>query len=213
MTGSNDPTRSPGPDEQDRAQWRTWSSAVTQPAVDEALRDVWRDVAQQITERAPTCWTSGKCCNFQAYGHRLYVTGLEVAWVLAQLRGASSDDVTTTASSPQSSETQQRVVSLPMSGAVTAADGAAPSLPPPPTDPDTIDLQASCVFQVAKLCSIHAVRPLGCRVFFCQQGTEQWQQDLYEHAMNRLRTLHETHALPYRYMEWRAALREAISVI
>jgi hypothetical protein len=50
-------------------------------------------------------------------------------------------------------------------------------------------------------------------VFFCQQGTEQWQQDLYEHAMTRLRSLHETHALPYRYMEWRAALREAISVI
>ena len=210
--GANDPTRSPEPDEQDRAQWRTWSQAVTQQGVDEALRDGWRDVAQQITERAPTCWTSGKCCNFQAYGHRLYVTGLEVAWVLAQLRGATSSNDAAT-SSPQSSATQQRVVSLPMSGSMASAGGAAPSLPPPPTDPDTIDLQASCVFQVAKLCSIHAVRPLGCRVFFCQQGTEQWQQDLYEHAMNRLRALHETHALPYRYMEWRAALREAISVI
>ena len=182
-----------------------------QQPIDEALREVWSDVAQQITRRAPTCWTSGKCCNFQAYGHRLYVTGLEVAWVLAQLRAAASDDLPT--SSPQASASQQRVVSLPMSGARVTRDGTAPSLPPAPTNPDTIDLQAPCVFQVAKLCSIHAVRPLGCRVFFCQQGTEQWQNDLYEHAMTRLRSLHETHALPYRYMEWRAALREAISVI
>ncbi len=34
----------------------------------------------------PTCLASGRCCHFEAFGHRLYVTGLETAIVLARFR-------------------------------------------------------------------------------------------------------------------------------
>jgi hypothetical protein len=50
---------------------------------------------------------------------------------------------------------------------------------------------------------------MGCRVFFCQEGTQGWQQELYEQFLAELRRMHEDRGLPYRYMEWRAGLREA----
>jgi Fe-S-cluster containining protein len=70
-------------------------------------------------------------------------------------------------------------------------------------------LPASCVYQIDKLCSIHTIRPMGCRVFFCQEGTSEWQHELYESFLTRLRTLHDELKIPYRYMEWRAGLRDA----
>ena len=149
----------------DAALWRGWFDAAARAEVDAALRALYADLDAAVTARGPTCWLSGKCCNFDAYGHRLYVTALEVAWVLLQV-GPRAD------AQPQAS-----------------GDG--------------------CVFQVGKMCGVHAVRPLGCRVFFCEQGTQQWQQDLYESMLARLRTLHDGHGVEYRYLEWRAGLTAA----
>ena len=63
-----------------------------------------------------------------------------------------------------------------------------------------------CPFQINKLCSVHAIRPFGCRIFFCDASSTQWQQDLYERLHTRLRTLHDDLAVPYHYVEWRYAL-------
>jgi len=85
----------------------------------------------------------------------------------------------------------------------------------PPADKpasDTLSLTQlpdACRYQVDGLCSTHDVRPLGCRVYFCQAGTEAWQQDVYEAFLNRLIELHKSHGLDYRYMEWRGGLIEA----
>jgi Fe-S-cluster containining protein len=148
------------------AMWDAWRAAVRRPAVDDAVRDLYARLDGAVQQRGPTCWISGRCCNFNAYGHRLYVTGLEIAWVLQQ-------------------------VDLP---AAATGDDA---------------LKTACPFQVNNLCSIHAVRPLGCRIYFCQEGTQDWQHEVYERFLTDLRALHDEHALPYRYMEWRAGLAEA----
>lgn len=132
----------------------------------QAIRGVYDRLDAAVRARGPVCWSSGKCCNFEAYGHRLYVTGLEIAWVLGEV----------------------------------PARPAASSIEP----------RGGCPFQIEKLCSIHAVRPLGCRVFFCQQGTQAWQQEVYEKFLGEVRQLHEQRELPYQYMEWRAGLREAM---
>jgi Fe-S-cluster containining protein len=73
-----------------------------------------------------------------------------------------------------------------------------------------VDLKAACPFQVDGLCSTHAIRPLGCRVYFCQAGTQDWQQDLYEKFQQQLVQLHKDHDIDYAYMEWRAGLAQAI---
>ena len=74
-------------------------------------------------------------------------------------------------------------------------------------------LDNPCAFQVNGMCGIHTIRPLGCRIFFCQEGTQDWQQDVYEQFQQRIRRLHDEHELPYRYMEWRAGLIEAAGAI
>lgn len=159
-------------DGEDVRLWQAWREAAREPVIDDALRMLYADLDAAVAERGPTCWTSGRCCKFDSFGHRLYVTGLEIAWFLSQ---------------------------------------APPIEPPAPTGLPILGsepLADACPYQIDGLCSTHTIRPLGCRVFFCQQGTEAWQQALYEQFLARLRTVHDDHALPYRYMEWRAGLHE-----
>lgn len=85
----------------------------------------------------------------------------------------------------------------------------APSSPPARLPQLTIaDARArgGCPFQTANLCGIHAIRPLGCRVYFCDRSAQLWQQELYESALARLRALHDAHGIPYRFAEWRSLL-------
>lgn len=177
-------TRTTTTEPDDRTLWRLWRQAAVKPELDGAIVALYDQLDAAIRARGPTCWTSGKCCNFDAYGHRLYVTGLEIAWVLWRTQG------TTPQHEPKHADNR----SLPI-------------LTPSPPRP----LTPSCPYQLDKLCSIHAHRPMGCRVFFCQSGTEEWQRELYETFLARLRALHETHGVPYRYMEWRAGLIAAQS--
>ena len=62
-----------------------WAGAAWDPRIDAALRAMHDEVAAEVATRRPTCLPSGRCCRFEEYGHRLYVTGIEAAWCL---RGA-----------------------------------------------------------------------------------------------------------------------------
>ena len=142
--------------------------------MDAALRDLYQRVDTQIAQRGPTCWASGKCCKFDEFGHRLYVTGLEIAWFLQQVDQRPDGDA------------------LPADVKLRL-----------PVEAQT---PGACPYQRDGLCSTHTVRPLGCRIFFCQKGTEDWQQDLYEQFLTQLRTMHDERGLEYRYMDWIAGL-------
>jgi len=152
--------------------WSTWRRAVLEPVIDQAIMRTYDKLDTAVAERHPTCWISGRCCDFDSFGHRLYVTGLEIAWVL------------------------KRVDALALGSPATPGSANAP-----------------CIYQQEKRCTIHEVRPLGCRLFFCQEGTQDWQQEVYEQFMQELRRLHEEHDLPYRYMEWRVGLSEARAAV
>lgn len=175
--------------------WPLWHDAARRPAVDAAIRTLYARLDADVAARGPTCWVSGKCCNFDAFGHRLYVTALEIAWFLQQV--APSPGVDRQAGRDATSVGGRADATLPL-----------PQLAAGPAEPDA-PLPAACVYQVDGLCTTHVMRPLGCRIFFCQQGTEHWQNELYEQYLSELRTLHERHGLPYRYLEWRAGLVEA----
>ena len=66
---------------------------------------------------------------------------------------------------------------------------------------------ASCPFQQDKLCTVHSIRPLGCRIFFCDQTATDWQQDQYARLHSELKRLHNELEIPYFYVEWRDALQ------
>ena len=63
-----------------------WHRAAASSAIDAALRGVYEVVADAVNARRPVCIASGRCCHFEAHGHRLYVTGLEAAWCVRSLR-------------------------------------------------------------------------------------------------------------------------------
>lgn len=157
----------------DQDLWPLWFAAIDdgETGVDAAIARLYEQLDAAIAAKGPTCWQSGKCCHFDAYGHRLYVTGLEIA----------------------------RFVRLAPERA-SAKQGALPVLG---------QGDAACPWQVDNACTAHGVRPMGCRIFFCQRGTEAWQQDLYEQYLRQLRELHAEHGLEYRYMEWLGGLAEA----
>ena len=154
-----------------------WTAAIRRAPVVESLEALYRDVAARIEARGPACWASGRCCNFARAGHCLYATGLETAYTLAQChRSRGVRDFDAT--------------TLPLTRAVVDAALA----------------RGGCPFQVANLCGVHAIRPLGCRVYFCDRSAQEWQRELYEQAMAQLRALHDQHAIEYRYGEWREML-------
>ncbi|MEO0475571.1 MAG: hypothetical protein AAF085_06325 [Planctomycetota bacterium] len=152
--------------------WPLWYEAAAREVIDHAIRGLYDELGLAVAERRPVCNASGRCCRFEEYGHRLYVTGLEIAWFLSRLSGREADSGSD--------------ISLKQAGS-----------------------SPNCPYQINGLCSTHEIRPLGCRVYFCEEGTEAWQQDTTERFLNQLKALHAEHDLPYAYMEWRAGLAEA----
>lgn len=136
--------------------------------VRQAVQQVYDDVRQAIDARGPICAASGRCCRFEDYGHRLYVTTAELATFIHELPEALA---------PEPSQ------------ALSGWNGQ------------------GCCFQIANRCSVHAIRPFGCRMFYCDASAEQWQQENYAHFHTRLKQLHERLDVPYFYLEWRQALR------
>lgn len=63
-----------------------------------------------------------------------------------------------------------------------------------------------CPFQAANICGVHSVKPVGCRVYFCDRSAHDWQARLSEHALAQVRAIHDHRCIPYRYGEWRAML-------
>jgi len=50
--------------------------------VGEAMRTFYVEADRRIAALPHTCWNKGKCCRFDQFGHRLYVTTLEAAYFL-----------------------------------------------------------------------------------------------------------------------------------
>lgn len=64
----------------------------------------------------------------------------------------------------------------------------------------------TCAFLSANLCGAHTIKPLGCRVYFCDRSAQDWQQDLCERMLARVREAHDRTGAAYLYGEWRALL-------
>ena len=70
--------------ESDAQLAEAWIRAARSAPVVAELLAVFSDVAVQVEARGPACWASGRCCNFEQAGHRLYVTGLEAAFTVIE---------------------------------------------------------------------------------------------------------------------------------
>jgi hypothetical protein len=147
---------------------RAVTDAAARPQVRDAVLRIYDELQREIDARQPLCSASGRCCNFDRYGHRLYVTTMELATFVHQMAEAG----------------------------MTIPDAADP---------------ATCPLQLSRLCSVHSIRPFGCRVFFCDPSATQWQNDQYQQCHARLKRLHDDLDVRYFYVEWREALRAVCS--
>jgi Fe-S-cluster containining protein len=157
-----------------------WLAAAEEPGIVSALESIYTSIAREVERRGPACWASGRCCGFEKAGHRLYVTGLEAAYTVSRLPRRPAPG------------------SLPQLG-----DRAAPLTPGSLAGAGA---GGTCPFLAGHLCGAHAMRPLGCRVYFCDRSAQEWQRDLSERMLAMVRTIHDGHRIEYRYGEWRSML-------
>lgn len=148
------------------SQVEAWMRHAVTSAGNE-LEAIYKDLAGEITARSPRCSASGRCCRFESYGHRLYVTGFEAAYLWTRLSDADR----------------------PSEAGVKESRAA-----------------GGCPFQPERLCTVHAIRPMGCRMFFCDETARDWQEATYERYQSRIRALHDRLGIAYIYAEWRALL-------
>ena len=59
--------------------------AAGRPEVRHSVARVYDDLQKAIDQRKPVCNTSGRCCRFEEFGHRLYVTTIELATFVYEL--------------------------------------------------------------------------------------------------------------------------------
>ena len=156
-----------------------WFAAAADANVRDAIEAVHQRIEKEVQTHTPRCEQSGRCCHFEAYGHRLYVTGLEAALTVIGARNSLLAD----------KPAPQGPTGAGHSGADTSVD---------------------CPFQINTTCGVHADRPSGCRVYFCDPVWAPRMNDVAEMAVAAMRAIHERFAIPYRYMEWRAGLAEAL---
>ena len=154
------------------------------PGISAAVAEILAAVDVDVAARRPVCRASGRCCKFEEYGHRLYVTGVEMmhfagVHVNGEIKNLKSEI------------SNGSVVSLPQFFATAEPKG--------------------CPYQIEGLCTAREARPLGCRIYFCDENAQAWQNEVYEKYHGQLRAVHERFGVPYRYMEWRAALQEMMA--
>lgn len=145
-----------------------------------SLEDIYHQLDEDIAGRKPTCVASGRCCKFETWGHRLYVSTLELAYF-------------------------ERVTQSEQSAAHDTDAGTAITFPLPLYTHDK-GFSPGCPWQIDGLCTARAARPLGCRIYFCDATAATWMHERYEHYHQSIMALHEQFQIPYRYMEWRYAL-------
>jgi hypothetical protein len=66
-----------------------------------------------------------------------------------------------------------------------------------------------CPYQQGGVCAARAARPAGCRIFFCDPASQDWQPTQTEEVLRELAAIGERFDIPYAYVEWTDALRLA----
>ncbi len=153
-------------------------AAAKRPDVINAMREFYERADHVIAEKKATCWNKGDCCRFGEYGHRLYVTALEVAYYLAI--GHEQD-------TPYS----------PLLGNDSATF----------TVLNNLDSADACPHAHDHRCHARERRPLGCRIFYCDPQAQNWQGPMTEESLAELRGMHDFLNVPYFYSDWMTVLK------
>jgi Fe-S-cluster containining protein len=154
-----------------------WREAAAHPEVAAFFADARLRIAEVVRARRPICLASGACCRFEAYGHRMYVSGLEAAFVVARIDAARAARASNPLRLHEVTESRAR--------------GDCPYL-----------RAGLCGEHEERPLGC---RIFFCDKGADGRGAE-WQSALYEELHAATIALHERLGVPYRYIEWREAL-------
>lgn len=143
------------------------------------MQTLYRQLDTEIAARSAVCANRGLCCHFGRTGHRLYVTTAEWVYFLSCMSAERSGETPVAASVHPSHSFRLPVVGV-----------------------------QRCPYQVDGCCTVRACRPIGCRIYFCDENSQSWQNTLYEQFHARLIQLGDRFGLPYQYREWLALLAD-----
>ena len=110
-------------------------------------------------ELAGACESCGRCCDFDGFDHRLFVTPPELMYLAAHVG-------------------RQNIKPMPV---------------------------GRCPYNVGGKCSVYEHRFAGCRIFCCK-GDADFQSELSEAVLTRLKSLCTEFRISYHYMDLAAAL-------
>jgi Fe-S-cluster containining protein len=158
----------------------------------------WLDeqIAAHQTE-AGVCDACGKCCDFESFGHRLFVTTPEMIFFADKI---NSSNVIASPFGAKQSQTFDR----------EKAEGRrkGEGLPRRPDKVGTPrnDYGGRCWYQVENKCTVYAHRFAGCRIFCCK-GDTRFQSDLTEAVIKKFKAICEEFKVSYRYVDLPTALQ------
>lgn len=118
----------------------------------EALREIYRELEEELSAIAPPCRACGECCHFDKFDHTLYVSDIEVKYVL---------------------------------------ENAGP--------PSPVIKKGVCPYLFKNKCTIREYRPLGCRIFYCQEGWKARSAGIYEKYHRKIKDLCIESGIEWRY--------------
>jgi Fe-S-cluster containining protein len=125
----------------------------------EKVAEVYAWLDLKISNCGNNCQVCGKCCDFESFDHRLFVTPPELMYLAERL---GSENI------------------KPMPG-------------------------AKCPYNADGKCTIYEYRFSGCRIFYCKSDKD-FQSDLSEATLRKLKSICEKLRIPYRYMDLAGAL-------
>ena len=137
--------------------------------------------------KAGVCGICGKCCDFESYDHRLYVTTPEMIYFADKLTGS---DVIASAAKQSHTERSAEPVSE------TLTKNKMPT--------------GRCPYQVNGKCTVYPYRFAACRIFCCKADAD-FQSDLTETAVKKFKMLCEKFQIPYRYVDLPTALKSVVT--
>jgi hypothetical protein len=128
------------------------------------VAEIYDWLEAQITEitKENQCSACGKCCDFEGYDHRLFVTGPELMYLVENIG-------------------QENI--KPMSS-------------------------GKCPYNIEGKCTVYEYRFASCRIFSCGDDVD-FQSELSELTLQKLKLLCEEFQIPYSYRELAFALNES----
>ena len=153
----------------------------------------WLDSQIRVSaDLAGQCKACGKCCDFEGFDHRLFVTPPEIIYLAANLGAAlTAETAESTEKKKKNKNKIRRSDNTKNLGVICELGGKRK--------------MSRCPYNIDGKCIVYEYRFAGCRIFFCK-ADKDFQSELSESVLKKFKSLCRQFDIPYRYNDLAGAL-------